>query len=79
MLPRLAETKIRPALLCKVQVHLGWRNVYETLSVIQREVIVRLFLKVNEHLVVAFQKMTHRRNNPVKNQARKPDCNTLDY
>ena len=50
--PGFAERDIRPALLGQVQVDLARRDVYEAVTVIQRQVIVRFLLKILQHSFV---------------------------
>src|SRR5210317_2177003 len=55
VLPGLAEDDIWPALLSQVEVYTCRSNVDQTATVIQREVVVRLALKITEHLrITAF-------------------------
>ena len=52
MLSRLAEHDVRPTLFGKAQIDFGWRDVDELVTMVEREVVVRLAFKIGQHFLV---------------------------
>ena len=52
MFSRLAEHDIRPTFFSKTQIDSGWRDVDKLVTMIEREVVVRLAFKLSQHLLI---------------------------
>ena len=46
MLARFAKLDVRPTLLGQIQIHPGWREVDELLSVVKRQTVMRFAFEI---------------------------------
>lgn len=62
MFSRLAEHNVWPALFSKAQIDPGWSDVDELVTMIDREVVMRLTLKFGQHFLIVALDPTRRRH-----------------